>query len=121
MSWPILDLQMSSNYEAERGQYRMRVDMLYGAPVVKPRAVAMLFGDEFAPLRINGISVFPSDLAVTVRKVAHVDQNPIKKRRKGYRVRVETVREPGAIWSALNGGCYFVHPEVYAKLKAAQS
>jgi hypothetical protein len=70
-----------------------------------------------SPGFFNGVRVFQSPLALNYRCWFEVERLPIKKRRRGYRVRKHEESTPGC-WG-LADGSFVMHPALLAKLKAA--
>lgn len=64
---------------------------------------------------LYGMRVIPHLLAEKVERVARITRNPIKKRRRGWLLRYETVRTPCAF---VVGSTVYMHPEALAKLRA---
>lgn len=65
---------------------------------------------------IGGINIVASEFAMRRWVEFTVEAWPIRKRRRGYRVRRVEREEPGCYQS---GGTLFMHPTLLAKLKAA--
>lgn len=61
-----------------------------------------------------GMRVIPHPLAEKVERVARITRNPVKKRRRGWLLRYETVRTPCAF---IIGKTVYMHPAAVAKLR----
>jgi hypothetical protein len=64
---------------------------------------------------LRGMRVIPHPLAEKVERVARITRTPIKKRRRGWQLRYETIRTPCAF---VVGSTVYIHPAAVAKLRA---
>jgi len=94
----------------------MRLDVLYGAPVIKPAAAAVMLSDS-GPPTWNGIQYRISPMAVDHHAAFDIIKSP--RRRKRYIVKKRTWTTPGML---LMGGQFLgrelvlIHPDIAAKL-----
>lgn len=65
-------------------------------------------------MNLFGMNVVSHPLAEEVKRVARITRNPIKKRRRGWLLRYETVRTPCAF---VIGSTVYMHPAGIAKLR----
>jgi hypothetical protein len=66
-------------------------------------------------MMLNGLRIVPHPLAERVYTKARIERTAVKKRRRGWTLRYETVREPCAIQA---GGVIYMHPSAYAQMAA---
>lgn len=68
------------------------------------------------PMIVFGVNVYESPYAVTVRVTHGIERNPIKKRRRNWRV-VRNEHHDPAMFKTAQG--FIVHPALMKKLKQA--
>lgn len=69
-------------------------------------------------MNLAGMNIVPHRLAEKVERVARITRNPVKKRRRGWQLRYETLHRPCAF---VIGSTVYMHPDAYEKLRSANN